>query len=83
CMNCGTPFCNWGCPTENVIPDWNDFVYRNNWKRAFERLILTNSFPEFTGRICPAICEGACTLGVNRKPVSIREIELNIIEKAF
>ncbi|KAA8678797.1 glutamate synthase subunit beta [Clostridium sp. HV4-5-A1G] len=83
CMNCGTPFCNWGCPTENIIPDWNDFVYRNNWKKAFERLILTNSFPEFTGRVCPAICEGACTLGVNREPVSIKEIELNIIEKAF
>lgn len=83
CMNCGTPFCNWGCPTENIIPDWNDFVYRNNWKKAFERLTLTNSFPEFTGRVCPAICEGACTLGVNREPVSIKEIELNIIEKAF
>ncbi|MCI1945472.1 glutamate synthase subunit beta [Clostridium luticellarii] len=83
CMNCGTPFCNWGCPTENIIPDWNDFVYRNNWEKAFERLTLTNSFPEFTGRVCPAICEGACTLGVNREPVSIKEIELNIIEKAF
>ncbi|MEY8001100.1 glutamate synthase subunit beta [Clostridium sp. Mt-5] len=83
CMNCGTPFCNWGCPIENIIPDWNDFIYKDEWKKAFERLCLTNNFPEFTGRICPAICEGACTLGVNREPVSIKEIELNIIEKAF
>ncbi|OBR91611.1 glutamate synthase [NADPH] small chain [Clostridium ragsdalei P11] len=83
CMNCGTPFCNWGCPLENLIPDWNDFVYKNEWHKAFERLSLTNTFPEFTGRICPALCEGSCTLGVNREPVSVRQLELNIIEKAF
>lgn len=83
CMDCGTPFCNWGCPIENLVPDWNDFVYKNEWHKAFDRLSLTNTFPEFTGRICPALCEGSCTLGVNREPVSIKQIELNIIEKAF
>ena len=83
CMDCGTPFCNWACPIQNLIPDWNDFIYKREWKKAFERLSLTNTFPEFTGRICPALCEGSCTLGVNREPVSAREIELNIIEKAF
>jgi glutamate synthase (NADPH/NADH) small chain len=83
CMNCGTPFCNWGCPLGNLIPDWNDLVYKGEWKKAYERLSLTNTFPEFTGRICPAPCEGSCTLGVNRAPVSIKEIELSIIEKAF
>ncbi|MEW9124745.1 MAG: glutamate synthase, partial [Thermotaleaceae bacterium] len=83
CMDCGTPFCNWGCPLGNIIPDFNDLVYRGEWKKAFKRLSLTNPFPEFTGRICPALCEGSCTLGVNREPVSIREIELHIIERAF
>ncbi|UZQ51357.1 glutamate synthase subunit beta [Clostridium kluyveri] len=83
CMDCGTPFCNWACPIQNLIPDWNDFIYKGEWKKAFERLSLTNTFPEFTGRICPALCEGSCTLGVNREPISVREIELNIIEKAF
>ena len=83
CMNCGTPFCNWGCPLENLVPDWNEFVYKNEWHKAFKRLSLTNNFPEFTGRICPALCEGSCTLGVNREPVSVRQVELNIIEKAF
>ncbi|WP_333859022.1 glutamate synthase subunit beta [Clostridium sp.] len=83
CMDCGTPFCNWACPIQNLIPDWNDFIYKGEWKKAFERLSLTNTFPEFTGRICPALCEGSCTLGVNREAVSVREIELNIIEKAF
>ncbi|AOY76582.1 glutamate synthase subunit beta [Clostridium formicaceticum] len=83
CMDCGTPFCNWGCSLGNIIPDFNDFVYRGEWERAYQRLRLTNCFPEFTGRICPALCEGSCTLGINREAVSIREIELNIIEKAF
>lgn len=83
CMECGIPFCNWGCPVGNVIPDWNDMVYKDKWEKAYNRLILTNNFPEFTGRVCPAICEGSCTLGINNEPVSIREIELNIIEKAF
>ncbi len=83
CMECGTPFCNWGCPIGNIIPDWNDMVFKGKWEKAYDRLTLTNNFPEFTGRVCPAICEGSCTLGVNRDPVAIREIELNIIEKAF
>lgn len=83
CMNCGTPFCNWGCPLGNVIPDWNDMIYNGDWEKAYKRLTLTSNFPEFTGRICPALCEAGCTLGVNRKAVSIREIELTIIEKAF
>jgi glutamate synthase (NADPH) small chain len=83
CMNCGTPFCNWGCPLGNLIPDWNDFAYNGDWKKAYERLSMTNNFPEFTGRICPALCEASCTLGVNYDPVSIREIEYMIIEKAF
>lgn len=83
CMECGIPFCNWGCPLGNVIPDWNDMVYKDKWEKAYNRLVLTNNFPEFTGRVCPAICEGSCTLGINNEPVSIREIELNIIEKAF
>lgn len=83
CMNCGTPFCNWGCPLGNLIPDWNDFTYNEDWKKAYDELILTNNFPEFTGRICPALCEASCTLGVNYNPVSIREIEYMVIEKAF
>lgn len=83
CMECGIPFCNWGCPLGNVIPDWNDMVYKDKWEKAYNRLVFTNNFPEFTGRVCPAICEGSCTLGINNEPVSIREIELNIIEKAF
>ncbi|MCY6483360.1 glutamate synthase subunit beta [Clostridium aestuarii] len=83
CMDCGTAFCNWGCPLGNLIPDWNDMVYRDDWKKAFDRLNLTSNFPEFTGRICPALCEAACALGVNRKAVSIREIEVSIIEKAY
>ncbi len=83
CMECGVPFCNWGCPLGNLIPDWNDMVYKEKWEKAYNRLALTNNFPEFTGRVCPAPCEGSCTLGVNRDPVAIKEIELNIIEKAF
>lgn len=83
CMNCGTPFCNWGCPLGNLIPDWNDMIYKGQWDKAFERLSVTNTFPEFTGRVCPALCEGACTLGINRDAMSNREIELSIIEKAY
>ena len=83
CMDCGTPFCNWGCTLGNVIPDWNHMIYKEEWEKAYKRLSLTNNFPEFTGRVCPALCEAACTLGINRKAVSIREIELTIIERAF
>ncbi|WP_251859448.1 glutamate synthase subunit beta [Clostridium sp. Marseille-Q2269] len=83
CMECGTPFCNFGCPLSNVAPDFNDLFYRGQYKKAYERLARTNDFPEFTGRICPALCEAACTLGINRQAVCIREIEQSIIEKAF
>lgn len=83
CMDCGTPFCSWGCPLNNLIPDFNDMIYKNDYKKAYERISLTSNFPEFTGRVCPALCEGSCTLGVNFDPVSIKEIELGIIEKAF
>ena len=83
CMECGIPFCNWGCPIGNLIPDFNDMVYNGELEKAHKRLALTNTFPEFTGRVCPALCEGSCTLGVNSDPVSIKEIELGIIEKAF
>lgn len=83
CMNCGTPFCNWGCPLGNLMPDWNDMIYKGEWEKAYNRLMLTTNFPEFTGRICPALCESSCTLSVNRDAVSIRQIEMNIIEKAF
>lgn len=83
CMNCGTPFCNFGCPLGNLIPDYNNMVYMGQWEKAYKRLSLTHPFPEFTGRICPAPCEGSCTLGVNSDPVSIEDIELAIIEKAY
>jgi glutamate synthase (NADPH/NADH) small chain len=84
CMECGTPFChNLGCPLGNLIPEWNDSVYRGQWKEAWERMELTNNFPEFTGRICPAICETSCTLSINDAPVAIRSIEWEIAEKAF
>jgi glutamate synthase (NADPH/NADH) small chain len=83
CMDCGIPFCHRGCPLGNVIPDWNDLVYRDRWKPAVERLLATNDFPEFTGRLCPAPCEGSCVLGINAEPVAIRQIELEIIEHAF
>jgi glutamate synthase (NADPH) small chain len=83
CMNCGTPFCNFGCPLGNLIPDYNNMVYMGQWEKAYKRLSLTHPFPEFTGRICPALCEGSCTLGVNSDPVSIEDIELAIIEKAY
>jgi glutamate synthase (NADPH/NADH) small chain len=83
CMDCSVPFCHHGCPLGNVIPDWNDLVYRDRWPRGIERLHATNNFPEFTGRLCPAPCEGSCVLGINDDPVTIRGIELALIERAF
>ena len=83
CMDCGIPFCHQGCPLGNLIPDWNDLVYRNRWEPAIERLHATNNFPEFTGRLCPAPCEGSCVLAINDDPVTIKSIEVAIIEKAF
>ena len=83
CMDCGIPFCNGGCPLGNLIPDWNDLVYRDNWKEAIDRLHATNNFPEFTGRLCPAPCEAACVLGINSDPVTIKQVELEIIERAW
>ena len=83
CMDCGIPFCHQGCPLGNLIPDWNDFVYRDRWRAAIDRLHATNNFPEFTGRLCPAPCEGACVLGINNQPVTIKAAEAAIIERAF
>lgn len=92
CMDCGIPFCHTGklingmasgCPINNLIPEWNDLVYRGLWQQALDRLLKTNNFPEFTGRVCPAPCEGSCTLGINDPPVTIKNIELAIIEKGF
>ncbi|HEX9194595.1 MAG TPA: glutamate synthase subunit beta, partial [Azonexus sp.] len=83
CMDCGIPFCNNGCPVNNIIPDWNDLVYRGNWKQALDVLHSTNNFPDFTGRICPAPCEAACTLGINAAPVGIKSIEHFIIDKGW
>lgn len=83
CMNCGVPFCHNGCPLGNIIPEFNDAVYKKNWAEAYEILSSTNNFPEFTGRICPAPCESACVLGINQPPVAIEEIEKHIIEIAF
>ena len=83
CMDCGTPFCHWGCPIGNYIPEWNDLVFRGYWEKAAGLLAATNNFPEITGRICPALCEYACVLGVNDDPVTIRENELAIVERAF
>ena len=83
CMDCGVPFCHSGCPLGNIIPDWNDLVYRNRWREALVRLHATNNFPEFTGRLCPAPCEGSCVLGINAKPVTIKQIELAIVEHGF
>jgi len=83
CMDCGVPFCHTGCPLNNVIPDWNDLVYRDRWREAVRALHATNNFPEFTGRICPAPCETACVLGINSPPVTIKNIEKAIIEHAF
>lgn len=83
CMDCGIPFCMTGCPINNIIPDWNDLVYRQNWKQAIDTLHSTNNFPEFTGRVCPAPCEAACTLNINNDPVGIKSIEHAIIDKAW
>jgi glutamate synthase (NADPH) small chain len=83
CMDCGIPFCQSGCPVNNIIPDWNDLVYRNRWREASEVLHSTNNFPEFTGRICPAPCEAACTLNINNDPVTIKVIEHAIIDHAW
>ncbi|MBI2709572.1 MAG: glutamate synthase subunit beta [Actinobacteria bacterium] len=83
CMDCGIPFCNNGCPLGNLIPDWNDLVYRDHWRDAIERLHATNNFPEFTGRLCPAPCEASCVLGINQDPVTIKQVEVEIIERAF
>ena len=83
CMDCGIPFCHQGCPLGNLIPDWNDLVYKNNWRAAIERLHQTNNFPEFTGLLCPAPCESSCVLGINKDPVTIKSIELSIVDRAF
>ena len=76
CMDCGIPFCHTGCPLGNIIPDWNDLVYRNRWKEAIKVLHKTNNFPEFTGWVCPAPCEAACVLGINDDPVTIKQLSL-------
>src|SRR6516164_4405224 len=92
CMDCGVPFCHTGvlldgmaagCPIHNLIPEWNDLVYHGRWRDALERLHKTNNFPEFTGRVCPAPCEGSCVLGINEPPVTIKSIEAAIIDKGF
>jgi glutamate synthase (NADPH/NADH) small chain len=83
CMDCGIPFCNHGCPLGNLIPDWNDLVYRDHWRDAIERLHATNNFPEFTGRLCPAPCEGSCVLGISSDPVTIKQVEVEIINRAW
>ncbi len=83
CMDCGIPFCNNGCPLGNLIPDWNDLVYRDHWRDAIDRLHATNNFPEFTGRLCPAPCESACVVGINANPVAIKQVEVEIIDRAW
>src|SRR5512141_527371 len=83
CMDCGIPFCHTGCPLGNLIPEWNDLVYRDRWPAAADRLHATNNFPEFTGRLCPAPCESACVLGINEPPVTIKQIEVEIVDRAF
>ena len=85
CMDCGVPFCQsaTGCPIDNLIPEWNDLVYNNRWKEAIERLHKTNNFPEFTGRVCPAPCEGSCVLGITNPPVTIKNIENAIVDRAW
>ncbi|MFT7538907.1 MAG: glutamate synthase (NADPH/NADH) small chain, partial [Lysobacterales bacterium] len=83
CMDCGVPFCQEGCPIGNIIPDWNDLVSKGNWEEAIERLHKTNNFPEFTGRVCPAPCESACVLGINELPVTIKNMEVAIVERAY
>jgi glutamate synthase (NADPH) small chain len=83
CMDCGIPFCHQGCPLGNLIPEWNDLVWRDDWSDAIERLHATNNFPEFTGRLCPAPCETACVLGINQEPVTIKQVEVEIIDRAW
>ena len=83
CMDCGIPFCHNGCPLGNLIPEWNDLVYKDRWRDAIERLHATNNFPEFTGRLCPAPCEASCVLGINQDPVTIKQVEVEIIDNAF
>src|SRR4029453_8145536 len=83
CMDCGIPFCHTGCPVNNIIPDWNDLTYRDRWRDAIRQLHATNNFPEFTGRICPAPCEAACVLGISEPPVTIKNIEKHIVDRAF
>ncbi|MBU3685750.1 MAG: glutamate synthase subunit beta [Mycobacterium sp.] len=83
CMDCGIPFCHNGCPLGNLIPEWNDLVFRDRWREAIERLHATNNFPEFTGRLCPAPCEASCVLGINSDPVTIKQVEVEIIDRAF
>src|SRR5258707_172527 len=83
CMDCGIPFCHTGCPLGNLIPEWNDLVYRDRWAAAADRLHATNNFPEFTGRLCPAPCEAACVLGINAEPVTIKQVEVEIIDRAW
>ena len=83
CMDCGIPFCHQGCPLGNLIPDWNDLVYRDQWRTAIDRLHATNNFPEFTGKLCPAPCEASCVLGINNDPVTIKQIEASIIDRAW
>jgi glutamate synthase (NADPH) small chain len=83
CMDCGIPYCHWACPVDNLIPEWNDLLYKGDWKAAYLRLAATNNFPEFTGRICPAPCEHACVLNIDQEPVTIRENEVAIVERAF
>ena len=83
CMNCGIPFCHSGCPLGNLIPEWNDLVWREDWRSAIDRLHATNNFPEFTGRLCPAPCETACVLGINDDPVTIKQVEVTIVERAW
>ena len=83
CMDCGIPFCHNGCPLGNLIPEWNDLVWRDDWRAASERLHATNNFPEFTGRLCPAPCEASCVLGINQDAVTIKQVEVEIIDRAF
>jgi glutamate synthase (NADPH/NADH) small chain len=83
CMDCGIPFCHNGCPLGNLIPEWNDLVYKDDWQEAIERLHATNNFPEFTGRLCPAPCEAACVLGINADPVTIKQVEVEIVDRAW
>jgi glutamate synthase (NADPH) small chain len=83
CMDCGIPFCHSGCPLGNLIPEWNDLVYRDRWRDSIDRLHATNNFPEFTGRLCPAPCEAACVLGISQDPVTIKQVEVEIIDRAF